>query len=171
MSRQNIVIAIFGAIFILAIICSKPVTYRYRNTDNILNKIGWRLYEFQNLNITTSEGIDVHSIQIKKDGKTIFENGKIIDRIGQNYGDNAFQVYVDTLLIAEVCHFKRNNWYANDYEFNVSKDGYNYVVRHRIDGPDSQFRYFQKRYVRKSDYSQLRIDYLNEYDEVYRSEY
>jgi hypothetical protein len=62
------------------------------------------------------------------------------------------------LLVAEVGHFSRNNWYTNQYAFDISKKGTDFIVKHQISGPDASKDNFQKRYV---------YEYLNEQDQAY----
>ncbi len=170
MSRPFKYIVKIGILSIILTIFSEPVFKTFVNTDTIVNKIGCRLFEFNTILTKTDSNIDLNKVQIKINERIVFKNGQQQNRIGQEYGHSIFQIYYEDLLIAEVGHFKRNNWYTNKYEIEISKKGNNFIVSHKISGPDSKNDNFQKRYVYDDLISLTRIDYLDELGQVYYNE-
>ena len=67
--------------------------------------------------------LDLKLIQIRNNNRTVCKDGQHKDKIGQEYGHNIFEIYSVYLLVAEVGHFRRNNWYTNQCAFDISKKG------------------------------------------------
>jgi hypothetical protein len=159
-----------GIVLIGLTMFSKPIFKTFENTDTVANKIGCRLFEFNTISVKTDSNIDLNKIQIKINNQIVFKHGQQQNRIGQEYGHNVFDIYYDDLLIAEMGHFRRNNWYTNQYVIEISKNGNNFIVDHLISGPDAKNDNFQKRYVYDDLKNLTRIDYLNEQGQVYNTE-
>lgn len=151
---------------VIVLICltafSKPIFKKFVNTDTLVNKLGCHLYEFNTISVKVNSKIDFNKVQIKINKRTVFKEGKQQNRIGQEYGHCILEIYHADCLIAEVGHFKRNNWYTNQYAFEVSKRGTDFIVMCQINGPDSQYNRFQRKYVFDEFRNLIRIDYLNE---------
>lgn len=170
MNKRLKIIILLGVIVIGTLSFSKPIFNAFKNTDTIINKIGCRLFELNRISVKSNDNIDLSKIQIKIDDEIVFKDGKQKNRVGQAYGITRLNIYYGELLIAEVGHWKRNNWYTNDYEFELSKKGNNFIVNHKIFGPDSKNDNFQKRYIYNELNNLIRIDYLNEQNELYNTE-
>ncbi len=127
-----------------------------------MNKVGCRLFEFSRISVKANDQIDLNEIQIKVGDVIVFKDGKQQNRVGQAYGITRLDIYYAKLLIAEIGHWKRNNWYTNEYEIELSKKGNNFIVNEQIYGPDSKNDKFHKRYVYNELHNIIRIDYLNE---------
>ena len=159
-----------GIILIGLTAFSKPIFKIFVNTDTVVNKIGCRLFEFNTISVKTNSDLNLNKVVIKIDNKVVFEDGQQQNKIGQYYGGNILNIYYEDLLIAEVGHSKRNNWYCNDYIFEISKNENNFIVKHQIFGPDSERDNFQKRYIYGDLKNLVQIDYLNKEGEVYNTE-
>lgn len=159
-----------GVVLICLIIFSESIFEKFKNTDTVANKIGCRLFEFNTISVKTDSDLDLNEVQIKIRERMVFKDGQQQNRIGQEYGHNIFEIYYSGLLIAEVGHFRRNNWYTNLYTFEISKNGNDFIVAHQIGGPDAQNDNFQKRYVYDKSKELIRIDYLNEEGRIYNTE-
>ncbi len=151
-------------------IFSKSIFKPFANTETVINKIGCRLFELNTISVMSNSNLDLNKVQIKISDRIVFEDGKQQNRIGQKYGFTILDIYYDELLIAEVGHFKRNNWYSNGYEIELSKKSNNFIVYHQINGPDAKNDNFQKRYVYNALKTLTRIDFLNEQGEIYNTE-
>ena len=158
----------------LALIClvpfSAPIFEKYLNTDSLVNKIGCRLFEFNTISVETESDLDLEQVQIRIKNRIVFKDSQQKARVGQEYGYHIFEVYYADRLLAEVGHFKRNNWYTNQYLFTLSKEGTDFSLEHQISGPDASNDNFQKRYI-YDDFKNLnRMEYLNEQGHVYATE-
>ena len=119
MKKQNKILILFLAILLGGLILSKPIFGLFRNTDTIANKIGCRLFEFNKITVVVNNGMELDDIEIKIGNSIVFMAGKQVNRIGQEYGHTVFDIYHKELLIAEIGHWKRNNWYTNDYNIEI----------------------------------------------------
>lgn len=160
-----IIIALIGCIFF-----AKPFFKIFKNTETIINKIGDTLFEFNNINVTTTNDIDLNDVEIKVGDRTIFHNGRHSKRIVQEYGHLILKIYYQNILVAEVGHFKTNNWYAHDYDIHIEKEKNQILVRYEINGPSAKNDNFQKRYIYEKNDELLKIDYLTESGEIYNTE-
>ncbi|NRA12802.1 MAG: hypothetical protein HRT57_12665 [Crocinitomicaceae bacterium] len=170
MSRRLKYIIGIGVILIGLTIFSKPIFKIFVNTDTVVNKIGCRLFEFNTISVKTDSDLNLNKAVIKINNRVVFKDGQQQDKIGQYYGGNILDIYYGDLLIAQVGHSKRNNWYCNDYIIEISMNENNFIVKHQIFGPDSERDNFQKRYIYQDLKSLVQIDYLNENGEVYNIE-
>lgn len=148
---------------------SKGVFYPFKNTETIIWKIGCRLFDFNEIELRTTDNINLNEITIKNGDKVVFKNGRRKDNITQDYGHTILDVYHKNLLIAEVGHFKTNNWYVNSYQIQLSKNEHQLLISHEIEGPSSSYDNFQKRYIYNQNNELVQIDYLNAAGEVYNS--
>jgi len=156
---MNRILKIFigtGILIIGLTIFSKIIFKSFVNSDTLINKIGCRLFEFNTINVKSTFNLDLKKIQIKIGERIVFKNSQQQNRIGQEYGHTILDIYYDDLIIAEVGHFKTNNWYTNEYEIEISKNENHLVVNHKIRGPSAGNDNFQKRYV----YDNLKTLYL-----------
>jgi hypothetical protein len=170
MSKRFKYIIGIGIVLILLTVFSRPIFEKFTNTDTIVNKIGCRLFEFNTISVEVDSNINLNEVQIWINKRNVFKDGKQQNRIGQEYGHNIFEIYYADLLIAEVGHFRRNNWFTNQYAFEISKKGNDFILEHQINGPDAKNDNFQKRYVYDDLTNLVRIDYLNERGKVYNTE-
>ena len=169
MAKKNIkrIIGII-AILWLVLLMIKPVFRSYANTDTIANKIGCVIFEFNTINVEVQNDIKLADIKIKANNTTVFRKGKQRNRVGQEYGHTILGIYHKNQLIAEVGHFKTNNWFTNGYSFIISKNDNNIIVTHDITGPNSGYDNFQKRYVYNKEVL-ARIDYLTQGGTIYNT--
>ena len=149
---------------------SRPIFKRFINTDTVINKIGCRIFEFNSILVEAESGIDSKKIELKLGDKIVYRDNGQRNKIGQFYGYAILKVYYDSVLIAEIGHWKRNNWYVNDYLITMKKRGTHYLVDYEIIGPDGKNDNFQKRYVYSNENQLIRIDYQDENGEVYNTE-
>jgi hypothetical protein len=163
--RYLLIIAILIGGFFL----SKLFFISFRNTDTIANKIGCSLFELNKIKVTVGSEIQLNDIEVKVGNKIVFCNGKQVNRVGQEYGHTIMSIYYKEQLVAEVGHFKSNNWYTNDYNFFIKKEIDQIIVQHKIEGPNAKYDNFQKRYVYNIKNELLRIDYLTENNKIYNS--
>jgi len=170
MNKYLKTILLISLIGIGLIFFSKPIFKSYKNTDTLINKIGCRLFEFNSISLKTENGLDAKNVELKIGNRIIFSDEKQQDKIGQFYGHVILKIYYDKLLVSEIGHWKRNNWYTNDYHITLIKSDHHYLVDYDISGPDGKNDNFQKRYVYTSGGKLIRIDYQNENGEVYNSE-
>ncbi len=141
-----------------------------RTTDTIINKIGCRLFEFNSIRVKTENGLDAKNVELKIGDRVVYSDEKQHDKIGQFYGLVILKIYYNKLLVSEIGHWKRNNWYTNDYQITIRKSDHHYLVNYNINGPNGKNDNFQKRYVYTSGSKLVRIDYQNENGKVYNSE-
>lgn len=170
MKLRNKVLILLLAIIVSGLCFGKPIFNVFRNTDTIANKIGCRIYELNKIKVKVDRRIDLEEIEIKSGENIVFSSNKQINRIGQAYGHTIFDIYQNDLLVAEIGHFKENNWYTNDYEFVFHKTDGKIIISYKIDGPDSNNDSFQKRYIRNKNNTLIQIEYLTESGEIYNVE-
>ena len=149
---------------------SKPIFNLFVNTDTIANKIGCRLFEFNTITVKSDSDINLNKIEIRTNNRVVYRDNTQQDKIGQFYGHVILEIYYDSLLVSEIGHWKRNNWYTNGYKVILRKHKNHYLVDYEITGPDGKNDNFQKRYVYSHVNQLVRIDYQNENGEVYNSE-
>lgn len=159
-----------GIVLICLTAFSKPFFENFANADTIANKIGCHLFEFNTISVETESDLELKQVQIKNNNRTVFKDARRKNKIGQEYGHNIFEVYYADLLIAEVGHFRRNNWYTNQYAFTILKEGTDFIVKYQISGPDASNDNFQKRYVYEDLKNLIRIEYLNEQGQIFNTE-
>ncbi len=159
-----------GIVLMGLAVFSKPIFKTFTNTDTVANKIGCRLFEFNTISVKTDSNIDFKKVQVKINKRVVFKDGQQQNRIGQKYGHKVFEIHYEDLLIAEVGHFRRNNWYTNQYAIEISKKENDFIIDYKISGPDAKNDSFQKRYVYDDLKNLIRIDYLNELGHVYNTE-
>ena len=109
MNKRLIFLILPILLLIVGVMFSKPFFKPYENTDTVINKIGCRLFEFNVLNVKTQGDIDLNLIEIKKGNRVVFSNGNQKDKIGQEYGRMALDIYYANELISTIGHFKTNN--------------------------------------------------------------
>ncbi|MGB1248960.1 MAG: hypothetical protein ACPG4Z_08735 [Chitinophagales bacterium] len=102
--------------------------------------------------------------------RAIFINGEKQKQMAQDYGHCMLSVSYEGLLVAEFGHFKKNNWFSNDYEIILSKNQENIELDYKIEGAGASYDSFQKRYVYDEIQNLLRIEYLSRDGDVYNVE-
>lgn len=123
-----------GLMLIVFILFSRPIFFSYKNTDTLINKIGCRIFEFNSITVRTEneQYVKADKIELKIGDRVIFGDSKQQDKIGQFYGHVILKIYYDGLLVSEIGHRKRNNWYTNDYKILLRKNGAHYLVDYEI---------------------------------------
>lgn len=170
MKQPIIYVLAAGIAFVCLAGGAKYVSQAANNTDTIVHKIGCRLFELNTISIEADSSIDLNQVHIVINGHPVFEEGEQVNRVGQEYGHRVFEIYHKEVLIAEVGHFRRNNWYTNQYVFDLSQSGESISVEHQIDGPGAHEDEFRKQYVYDDQHHLVRIDYLNRKGDIYHSE-
>lgn len=170
MRRKNKIIIAVILVVIGFLLFGKPLFNTFRNTDTVVHKIGCRLYELNTIEVKCDPHLDFWGIDIKSGEQTVFSSGKQIHKIGQAYGHTILAIYYHELLLAEIGHFKTNNWYTNDYEIHLQEQEGIITIDYHVSGPDATNDSFQKRYVRNENQVIERIDFLSRNGEVYHSE-
>mgnify|MGYP001376758528 CR=1 FL=1 len=100
---------------------SKPIFNLFVNTDTIANKIGCRLFEFNTITVKSDSDINLNKIEIRTNNRVVYRDNTQQDKIGQFYGHVILEIYYDSLLVSEIGHWKRNNWYTNGYKVILRK--------------------------------------------------
>lgn len=163
------VLLILTAFFLLASF-SKPLFAQFKNTDTLIHRIGCRAFEFNTISVFTEMDMLSENLTIKVDDRIVYENGRRKERIGQHHGHTIFNLYYQDRLIAEIGHFKTNNWHCNGYYFWIFEEDQQIAATYRIEGPDARNDSFQKRYLYGRDDRLEQIEFRNDQDEVYRTE-
>ncbi len=109
---------------------------QHRNTDSFINKLGCRIHELSRIEVKLDSNLNLSNVEIRKDNKVVFKDGQQHNRIGQAYGRQTFVVFYDGKEIAQVEHFKKNNWYTYDYNFHISEKGEEIVVKLEVERPN-----------------------------------
>ena len=170
MKRFFIYIIVIVSILVVSLASSEKFFYTFKNTDTIINKIGCRLFEFNTINVETDNELDLKKVVIKIGNNTVYKNKQQHNKIGQYYGHVILKIYYENQLISEIGHWKRNNWYTNNYNIKIMKKTADYSIAYDINGPDGKHDNFQKRYIYASNKKLIRIDYQNENGKVYHTE-
>ena len=96
--------------------------------------------------IVDGENIDINKVTIELmdyPHGIVFKNGKKVKRIKNEYGDNDFKVFYDSLLIAQAGIFKYNWYHTHDYFFYVVKNDSTFDFSFSVKGPDSETLYYK----------------------------
>ncbi len=168
--KRNIILISVIGLFIVTLLFAKPILLTYRNTDTLMNKIGYRLFEFNEINVEVVNDIEINDIEIKHNSTVVFEDGQQKNRIKNDYGHCILKVFYKKILISEIGHFKTNNWFTNNYYFTVSESNGETNVICKIEGPNSGFDTFKKKFIRDRKEKLIRIEYYNENDSLYNTE-
>ena len=166
-SKRRILVLIWVVVVITAM---KPILGIFKNTDTIINKIACRIYDYNTIDVTVHDQLELENISIKHGDKYVFNLGEKVNEIGSFYGKITFKVYHKDLLIAEVGHWRQNNWYSNDYQLDIYQNRHNFLLSLHIEGPDGNNKNFQNQYIYDEKYTLEKINFINENGEVYHVE-
>ncbi|MFY0644898.1 MAG: hypothetical protein JXR19_10565 [Bacteroidia bacterium] len=119
---------------------AKPVIKKYKNTDTLINRIGVKFYDLNTVSVDVKNELSLSKVSIKEGGKLVFSNGELQSKIGHLHGLMDFEIRYDGMPVARAGHFRRNNWYANDYYFTVFKNDGVIMAENKILGPDSTYK-------------------------------
>lgn len=130
-----IIILIISGLVILKFV-SKP----FVNNDSTLGRIS-NLLNNNNIIYINCEGITKEEVRITWSSDTgkskiVFRSGNNVGRIGHEYGNNSFTIYLNNKLEFRVNHFKTNNWHSHKYKFKIVKDNQKYKIKFIADGPN-----------------------------------
>ena len=167
--KMKIIIIVF-IILISGAFLPKLVFKLFRNTDTIIHKVGYRLFELNTINVKVNGEIDINDFEIKQGDIVLFSLGKQINKFNQEYGISRLSIYYRKLELFEIGHWRRNNWYTNDYVFNISKKDKRIILKTFVEGPDSDNDFYQKEFVRDENGKLERIEYFDSKEINYRIE-
>jgi hypothetical protein len=171
MKRFFLVVVLISFLAIVGLLSSKSFFSSYVNTDTLANRIGCRLFEFNLINAEVLSNLDLNKVLITTNDKIVFKDGKQIGKVGQYYGHVVFEIFYNDKQLAELGHWRRNNWYTNHYNFKIEQGAHNLRLSCDVEGPDAMHEYFLKRYI-YNDYGSLySIEFVNKHDSIYRTEY
>ena len=170
MKRGFAIVLSLIVLLIIAIFFAKPFFLKYENTDTYINKIGCRLYEFNEINFEVKGDIEKSDFEIFNDSKSIYKKGYQRSKIPIKYGWCRFKIYYNEILITSISHFKKNNWYTYNYNITVEEKGKEVIVNYSIEGPDSNFNQVKKMY-KKSALGKTTVEYYDSKDSLYHIEF
>ena len=87
--------------------------------------------------LTIDPKLNISDFKIYWFDNLIFNDGKVIDAIGKEYGNNRFYIMCKDSLIATISQFKHNNWHGHDYRFKISFLENKLFTELTAAGPDS----------------------------------
>ena len=104
MAKKSLIVGIlliffFGGKFIFQL---------WRNTDTLINKIGCRVYELNELKVYTDEQVELDKIVIKEKEEIVFIDGSQTGKIRQEYGYRILHIYYEDELVAQIGNFNTN---------------------------------------------------------------
>lgn len=118
--------------------------YYPSNQDTILHRVKIGFYD-ENYISVRGDGVKIMDDKIKvvwssdfvKD-KVIWEKGKHVGTIENEYGPQGFSVYYSDQLIGHVTHMKTNNWHTHSYRIKLKFLDANHTMGFdfRADGPN-----------------------------------
>lgn len=169
MSRNTSkIIGILGLVLIGVVVFGlmdfNPKSYfqQFRNTETLRNKIGCRLYDLNTLEISSEEDIDWTKVVVKNNNQIIAIGKNKIGDFKQEYGYQKLEIYYDHLLVSEIFHFKRNNWYTNDYTIKLAENnGEVKVNKYQVEGPDGSNDSFRKDFIYDKNKELIKIEWYN----------
>jgi len=118
----------------------KKISKQFRNSDTILGRISLLINRDNHLKVK-SNTIDLNEIEIIWSPEfdkqiTVYKNGKTKGKIGHRYGPNTFIIKHAQNEIAQIGHFKTNNWHSHDYDLRIELTQNSYILDFEADGPD-----------------------------------
>lgn len=131
---------------ILLITCTLFVSFclvNLRNQDNLIGKLQNLLIN-QNSVLVTGINIDLDKVSIKciESNRMIFENGKKVSNIENEYGGDNFEVFYDDKLIGKSGIFKTNWFHTHDYFFKILKIKNELKFDFKVKGPNQKSCYY-----------------------------
>ena len=95
-----------------------------KDSHCLTTQISSRLFDFNSFEVVVPEQISLQEIKVacKDNGKIIFQDGIASTGIDNHYGQTAFLVYYRNKLLAEIGHFKKNNWETYEYVLSIQSD-------------------------------------------------
>ena len=124
-------------------LCSCFCLVNLRNQDDLLSKLQNLLIN-QNTVLVTGANINLEKVSIKciETNQMIFENGKKVSNIENEYGGDNFEVFYDNKLIGKSGIFKTNWFHTHDYFFKINKLKNDLIFEFKVKGPNQKSCYY-----------------------------
>ena len=120
-------------LLLIGLLALYAVAIRQINTDQFLGRKVAQWIDFNEIQVDDNESIKIWDSK----NELIFSEGKKCGNFPRNYGWNCFFVERHDTLQYSVCHYKKNNWHVNKYEFLFPSEGDLLRGELRLVGPDS----------------------------------
>lgn len=122
MTLKNKTLLLVPVIFLLVFSIFRIGLFRNSKNDfvQVLNKV----FVGNEMIVKFSPDIDLQKIKINLafSDKTVFEQGRFLNNIGEAYGGPIFDVYYDNLLVGRAVYDNTNEWYVNEFLFDFFRD-------------------------------------------------
>ncbi len=143
--KKNIIYLFIGIIISVSLTWSIYLFgERQLNTGSIINRISTKIFDYNTIEVKCVNKQFKKDITIYYGNDCIYENGYTHYGIDNKYGWNCFDIYYQGKKKFTVCHFKKNNWHVNNYNFDINYFTDSMDVSLEIDGPDSSERLYYK---------------------------
>lgn len=117
-----------------------------QNTDTIAARLSNLVFENNPVELKCI-GVDRSQVEItwhaQELAAVIFKKGEKISSIGQEYGPNAFDIWIGKTIL-HAGHWKFANWHSHDYLIKLVKVDSSYFLTFIADGPD--FEHTEEQY-------------------------
>jgi hypothetical protein len=136
--KTKIIFALlFGVALIFFIFLKNDYHFQRQYLFNVL---GCTLFD-KNVIFVEGENIDVNKITIElieESQGVIFKNGKKTKKMKNEYGGNTFEIFYDSLLIAQAWIYHTCWHYTHKYFFNIIKKDSTFDFNFKVEGPNSE---------------------------------
>lgn len=149
--KYSLVLFIF-TLCIVIVIVEYPIFVSYakkvKDQDCLTTKISSRLFDFNTFSVELSKELNKNDFRVENQnsGKIIYQNGIVNKGIKNEYGHCVFILFYQDQKIAEIGHFKTNNWYTNDYILSIEKKDMMIVPTLVIQGKHASYFRFYNQY-------------------------
>ena len=136
--RKTAIFIILG--FLLIGFCVFLKVYTFRNQDNLLNRLQIIFFDKNSIAVT-GENIDLDKVTIEcleYSQGIVFEKGRKVAKIKNEYGGDSFKIFYDGKPIAMAWIFKTNWWHTHDYFFDITKIDTIFQFKFNVIGPNSE---------------------------------
>ena len=140
---------VFSSILCVIIFCVFRTGIFRKSESDILQAIN-KIFLGNEMIVKTSKRLKLEKVKIKiaSSEKLVFENGKFKNNIGENYGGPIFDVYYDGILIGKALHDNKNDWYVNEFIFNIfelnGKVKFNFITNGKDKNGDEGYIWIEK---------------------------
>jgi len=113
------VIIIYSLFLILILSCNEFENYAINVKDKycLTTQISSRIFDFNTFQLEVAKDLEILEFKVinRNSGKCIFDNGKSMKGIKNEYGYCSFDVFYKDQKQFKIGHYKRNNWETNNY--------------------------------------------------------
>jgi len=133
-------------VFFIIIITLSILVLKYaypRNEDGIMHRLRILLFDENPVKVICEDGIITDDVSITWSAdfvseKTIWSYNTHHTRIGNEYGSQGFNIYLNDSKFCRVNHMKTNNWHTHRYTFKIYKNVLgDTLVDFTVEGPNA----------------------------------